>query len=158
MGIGIDADQSALGGTMLRLLARRAARIEVRDATSRDILRSWHVESVLRPDLSSLMPAAPPSVGRHLLAMAGADGPAPVRAPPQRSRVRAIAPRSRPAHPPAGRRPSSGRRAVTLRRPFRGGLHALPRPALCRSGGRADRPAGVRGQVPLVARHAVTPR
>ena len=78
MGVGIDAEQSALGGTMLRMLARRAARIEVRDATSRDVLRSWHVESVVRPDLSSLMPAAPPSVGRHLLAMAGVDGSRPV--------------------------------------------------------------------------------
>jgi len=78
MGIGVDADQPALGGTLLRLLARRAARIEVRDATSRDVLRSWQVESVLGPDLSSLMPAAPPSVGRHLLALAGVDGTRPV--------------------------------------------------------------------------------
>jgi len=78
VGIGIDADQAPLGGMMLRTLARRAARIEVRDATSRDVLRSWRVESVVRPDLSSLMPAAPASVGRHLLGLAGIDGSRPV--------------------------------------------------------------------------------
>ncbi len=78
IGIGIDADQPKLSGLLLRLLARRAAGIEVRDTTSRDVLQSWQINAAVRQDLSSLMPAAAPAVGREVLEMAEIDPSKPL--------------------------------------------------------------------------------
>ena len=63
IGVGIDPDPSGRAATLLRILARRAVAVEVRDATSQEVLRSSGIDSVVRPDLSSLMPALGPEIG-----------------------------------------------------------------------------------------------
>jgi polysaccharide pyruvyl transferase WcaK-like protein len=78
IGVGIDSDQSGPGARLLRILARRAVAVEVRDAASLDVLRSWEIDAVVRPDLSSLMPALGPEIGRSILNAAGVDRSRPV--------------------------------------------------------------------------------
>jgi polysaccharide pyruvyl transferase WcaK-like protein len=78
IGVGIDPDQSGPGASLLRILARRAVAVEVRDATSREVLRSWGIDGVVRPDLSSLMPPLGPEIGRSILDAAGVDRSRPV--------------------------------------------------------------------------------
>lgn len=78
IGVGIDSDQSGPGTRLLRILARRAVAVEVRDAASFDVLRSWGVDGLVRPDLSTLMPALGLEIGRSILNAAGVDRSRPV--------------------------------------------------------------------------------
>lgn len=77
-GVGIDHGLPATTALPLRELAKRAHTVSVRDGASADVLRTWGIEAVVGPDLSTWLPAAPAAVGARLLRSAGIDPRRPV--------------------------------------------------------------------------------
>ena len=77
---GVDIDD-VLGPTARWLvppLLRRARRVTVRDARSREVAARMGVEADVVPDLSSLMSAASTATGRAWLATSGVDPERPI--------------------------------------------------------------------------------
>jgi polysaccharide pyruvyl transferase WcaK-like protein len=78
VGIGVDREMPSATRLLLRLLARRARSVVVRDAQSQAVLAELGIEAVVAPDLSSLVASAGPLCGRRLLE---AEGMRPARRP-----------------------------------------------------------------------------
>ncbi len=75
---GIGLDDVAPSSRAVRRLLSVASEVTVRDARSLELARRWGIEASRAPDLSSLMPEAPPQAGRVLLRDVGIDLRRPV--------------------------------------------------------------------------------
>jgi len=77
-GVSVDRRLPAISRPFLIRLARRAARVVVRDAQSMKILRSWGVRAVVEPDLSLYLDPAPASEAETILTSMGFDPTQPI--------------------------------------------------------------------------------
>jgi len=77
-GVGIDRAIPTTAAVPLRLLARRAAEVSVRDAESATVLRAWGVAAAVGPDLSSWLPPAKAAAGAAVLRAGGLDPRRPI--------------------------------------------------------------------------------
>ena len=73
VGVGIDATMPRSTAFLLRLLARRASVVVVRDRTSADELARRGIPADVRPDLSTLTPSAGRVAGLRSIRKAGLD-------------------------------------------------------------------------------------
>jgi len=77
-GVGVESELPMTTIAALRLLARRAVSITVRDRHSQSLLSGWGIESALTEDLSEWMPPGTRKDARGILRAAGLESGRPI--------------------------------------------------------------------------------